>query len=41
MEGEAKGLLVRASIVIGAPPEKIWDALTDPEKIRRYMLGPR
>jgi len=28
-----------ASITIGAPPEKVWEALTDPALIKQYFLG--
>ena len=28
-----------ASTTIGAPPETVWDALTDPETIREYFFG--
>ena len=30
-----------AEIEISAPPERVWDALTDPELIERYMFGAR
>jgi len=29
----------RASVEIQAPPEQVWDALTDPAKIRTYFMG--
>ena len=32
-------LLARASIVIDAPIQKVWNALVDPEAIRQYMFG--
>lgn len=31
--------VARASVKINARPEKVWDALTNPELVRRYMLG--
>ena len=34
-----KGLVAAASIEIDAPAEKVWDALTDPARIKRYMFG--
>ncbi len=35
------GLVANAAVVIHAPREKVWDALTDPEKIQKYMFGAR
>ncbi len=35
------GLVANAAVVILAPRQKVWDALTDPEKIRKYMFGAR
>jgi len=29
----------RASVEIQAPPDQVWDALTDPAKIRTYFMG--
>ena len=34
-----KGLIAKASICINAPAGKVWDALTNPELIKRYMFG--
>lgn len=34
-----KGLTATASVRIKAPIEKVWDALIDPELVRRYMFG--
>ena len=34
-----KNLKVTKSIVINSSPEKIWDALTNPDKIKRYLFG--
>lgn len=31
--------VARASVKIHARPEKVWDALTNPEMVRRYMMG--
>jgi uncharacterized protein YndB with AHSA1/START domain len=31
--------IARASVKIQAPVEEVWDALTNPEKIREYMYG--
>lgn len=30
-----------AEIEISAPPARVWDALTDPDQIRRFMFGTR
>src|SRR6266403_3158802 len=35
----AKDFVARASTKIKAPVAKVWDALVDPEKIKRYMFG--
>jgi uncharacterized protein YndB with AHSA1/START domain len=32
-------LVAKASTVIDAAKEEVWEALTDPELIRRYMFG--
>jgi len=32
-------LVARASTTVDAPLAKVWDALVNPETIRRYMLG--
>ena len=34
-----KNLIARASVTINAPSEKVWDALVNPEAIKRYMFG--
>jgi len=34
-----KGFIAKRSISINAPATKVWDALTDPEKIKQYMFG--
>jgi uncharacterized protein YndB with AHSA1/START domain len=31
--------LAEAETIIQAPAEKVWDALVDPEKIKKYMFG--
>jgi uncharacterized protein YndB with AHSA1/START domain len=33
------GHIATAQCEIGAPPEKVWRALTDPELIKKYMFG--
>jgi len=32
-------LIARTSIEVDATAEKVWEALLDPEKIKRYMFG--
>ena len=32
-------LIARASVSVGARVQKVWDALTTPETIKRYMFG--
>lgn len=32
-------LIATATTVIDAPPDEVWDALTDPKAIRQYMFG--
>ncbi|MCW3076035.1 MAG: hypothetical protein JWO32_644 [Bacteroidetes bacterium] len=32
-------LLITNSITIDARPEKVWDALTNPEQTKKYMFG--
>lgn len=34
-----KGLIAKVSIVIHAPADKVWDALTKPELIKQYLFG--
>ncbi len=34
-----KGFVARASIVVNAPPAKVWTALTDPKLIKEYLFG--
>lgn len=34
-----KSLISKHSIVINASPEKVWDVLTDPDKIALYLYG--
>jgi uncharacterized protein YndB with AHSA1/START domain len=35
----AKGLVARASVTIDASKAKVWEALTTPETIKKYMFG--
>ncbi len=34
-----KGIVAKASVDVQAPPDAVWAALTDPEKIKQYMFG--
>jgi len=34
-----KDIIAQASISIDATPDEVWDALTNPDLIRRYMFG--
>jgi uncharacterized protein YndB with AHSA1/START domain len=34
-----KNFIVKQSVTINAPAAKIWDALVNPEKIKRYLFG--
>jgi uncharacterized protein YndB with AHSA1/START domain len=35
----SKGLIAKASMTIDAPVARVWDALTNPEKIKKFMFG--
>lgn len=35
----AKGFEAITSVTIDAPTEKVWQALTDPEKVKQYLHG--
>ena len=35
----ANDLIAKVSIVLDAPVEKVWDALTNPALIKQYMFG--
>lgn len=34
-----KPIVATAKIVIDAPPERVWESLVEPERIKRYMFG--
>jgi len=36
---DAKNLVAKAEQTIDAPAEEVWNALTDPQKIKEYMFG--
>ncbi|QGN58356.1 SRPBCC domain-containing protein [Nostocoides sp. HKS02] len=33
------GHVATASVDIAAPPERVWEAMTDPEQVAQYMMG--
>ncbi|MDD1665498.1 MAG: SRPBCC domain-containing protein [Methanomicrobiales archaeon] len=33
------GIVARQSVVVRAPPERVWRALTDPDMIKEYLFG--
>jgi uncharacterized protein YndB with AHSA1/START domain len=35
----SENLVAKADVVINAPVSEVWDALVNPDKIRRYMFG--
>ncbi|MGZ6546101.1 MAG: SRPBCC family protein [Actinomycetota bacterium] len=37
--GTARDLVARASVAIAAPPARVWEGLTNPEIIKKYMFG--
>jgi len=34
-----KAHVAEAKVVVDAPPARVWAALTDPDQVRRYMMG--
>lgn len=34
-----RGFVATTSVTIDAPADQVWDALTDPEKVRQYLHG--
>ena len=36
---ETTAIVATAEIDIAAPPDRVWQALTDPEQIKQYMFG--
>ena len=36
---ESDDHVAQASVTVEAPPAKVWNALVDPETIRKYMMG--
>jgi uncharacterized protein YndB with AHSA1/START domain len=35
----SNALIVNATVIINASKEKVWDALTNPDKIKQYFFG--
>jgi uncharacterized protein YndB with AHSA1/START domain len=35
----SRGLTVEKSIFINASPDKVWDAIVSPEKVKQYLFG--
>ncbi len=35
----SKGFVAQATVIIDAPPSRVWDALTQPELIKQYLFG--
>ncbi len=35
----AKSFTAKASVIVNAPAEKVWQALTDPALIKQYLFG--
>ena len=36
---KTKGLIANAQTLVDAPVDKVWDAFTNPETIKKYMFG--
>lgn len=34
-----KGHIAEASVIVAAPPERVWAALTEPDQVRQYLMG--
>ena len=34
-----KGHIAEATVIVGAPPERVWAALTEPDQVRQYLMG--
>ncbi|MGH8125880.1 MAG: SRPBCC domain-containing protein [Rhodanobacteraceae bacterium] len=37
----SRGLLAKAETAVDASPQRVWQALTDPDEIAQYMFGAR
>jgi len=36
---DMKGHIAEASVIVAAPPERVWAALTEPDYVRQYLMG--
>ena len=36
-----RGFVAKKSVLINAPPSRVWDALTNPSMIEKYLFGTR
>lgn len=34
-----KGHIAEASVIVAAPPERVWAVLTEPDHVRQYLMG--
>jgi uncharacterized protein YndB with AHSA1/START domain len=34
-----KGHIAEASVIVAAPPERVWAVLTEPDNVRQYLMG--
>ena len=34
-----KGHIAEATVMVAAPPERVWAALTEPDQVRQYLMG--
>jgi uncharacterized protein YndB with AHSA1/START domain len=34
-----KGHIAEATVIVAAPPERVWAALTEPDKVSQYLMG--
>ncbi|HEY3340036.1 MAG TPA: SRPBCC family protein [Propionicimonas sp.] len=34
-----KGHIAEASVIVAAPPERVWAVLTEPDYVRQYLMG--
>lgn len=39
MVDRPRGLVAEASVLVRAPPDRVWDSLTNPAMIKEYMFG--